>query len=319
MLIPLSLGVLAALVIGSIVVLRGSGDHESKASGDASTHASGSANKSAAGGPPIGDAIKDVPLFDTHLHYKEESWASYSTESVIELMDTNGVSMALASSTPDQGTIMLWEFAPNRIVPELRPYHDDVSSSNWTKAPGIVDYLEERLEKYPHQGIGEFHIHSLDTADEPLMRQVIALAKERDLLLHLHSGAEPVRWVYSLDPEVKMIWAHAGLGEQASTVYEVMKEFPNLYVDTSLREGDILGFGVDLDPAWSSVVIDFQDRVMIGSDTWVTSQFDRYGDIMTSNRAWLAKLPADVAKKIAYQNAEKLLGRKVSMKQIGTR
>lgn len=58
---------------------------------------------------------------------------------------------------------------------------------------------------------------------------------------------------------------------------------------------------------------------MMGSDTWVNGQWDRYSDIMTSNRAWLSKLPRDVAEKIAYRNAEKLFGRKVSMEQIGTR
>jgi predicted TIM-barrel fold metal-dependent hydrolase len=268
---------------------------------------------------PIGDAVKDLPLFDAHVHYKQDAWSFYDTKSIIELMDKSGVAMALVSSTPDEGTIRLWEFAPNRIVPELRPYHDNVTSSNWTKAPGIAEYLKVRLEKYPHQGIGEFHIHSLDTNDAPLMREVIAMAKARDILIHVHSGAEPVRWLYSPDPDVKMIWAHAGLGENAETVHALMAEYPKLFADTSLREDEILGSGADLDPAWRKVVYDFQDRLMIGSDTWVTGQWDRYGDIMTSNRAWLAKLPRDVAEKIAYKNAEKLFGRKVSMELIGKR
>lgn len=42
---------------------------------------------------PIGDAIKDVPLFDAHMHYKEPAWMPYPVESVIELMDKNGVAM----------------------------------------------------------------------------------------------------------------------------------------------------------------------------------------------------------------------------------
>ena len=161
---------------------------------------------------PIGDAVKDLPIFDAHIHYKEPAWEPYPVKSVIELMDKNGVAMGLVSSTPDQGTIMLWEYAPNRIVPELRPYHGDVGSSNWTKAPAIEEYIAERLKKYPHEGIGEFHIHSLDVSDEPLFRKVIAMAKTRDIYLHVHSGPEPIRWLYGLDPDVKIIWAHAGLG-----------------------------------------------------------------------------------------------------------
>ena len=268
---------------------------------------------------PIGDAVNELPLFDAHLHYKEPAWASYPVRSVIELMDESGVAMALVSSTPDEGTIMLWEYAPNRIVPELRPYHGDVSSSNWTKAEDMKAYLASRLEAYPHEGIGEFHIHNLDTSDEPLFRSIIAMAKERDILLHVHSGTEPIRWLYSLDPDVKIIWAHAGLGDTPAAIYKLMSEFPSLYADTSLRERQILGFHDEIYPEWLKIIMDFQDRLMIGSDTWVNSQWDRYADIITLNRRWLSKLPRDVAEKIAYKNAEKVFDRKVSMKQVGTR
>ncbi len=127
------------------------------------------------------EGAANLPLFDAHIHYKEPAWGQYPVNSIIELMDRNGVAMGLVSSTPDEGTIMLWEYAPNRIVPELRPYHGAAGSSNWTKADGMEDYLLKRLEDYPHEGIGEFHIHNLDTSDEPLFRKVIDMAKARDI------------------------------------------------------------------------------------------------------------------------------------------
>ncbi|MCK7616198.1 amidohydrolase family protein [Roseibium sediminicola] len=273
----------------------------------------------AAADEPIGDAIRDVPLFDAHMHYKEPAWEHYPVKSVIELMDHNGVAMALVSSTPDEGTIMLLEHAPNRIVPELRPYHGGFGSGNWTKMTGMDAYLEGRLEKYPHQGIGEFHIHRLDTSDEALFRKIIDMATQRDIHLHVHSGPEPVRWLYALDPDVKIIWAHAGLSTPAVDVHALMSEFPGILADTSLREWDIAGNGASLDPDWERILFDFQDRLMIGSDTWVNSQWDNYSQIMASNRAWLAQLPRDVAEKIAYRNAERLFGREISMDLIGTR
>lgn len=268
---------------------------------------------------PIGEAVRELPIFDAHIHYKQPAWDAYPVKSIIELMDENGVAMGLVSSTPDEGTIKLWQYAPNRIVPELRPYHGDAGSSNWTKVPAIEDYLSERLEKYPHEGIGEFHIHTLDVSDEDLFREVIGMARARDLFLHVHSGAEPIRWLYGLDPEVKIIWAHAGLGERAATVHDLMSDFPTLVADTSLRERAILGSGDELDPEWKKIIMIFQDRLMVGSDTWVNSQWDRYSDIMVSNRRWLAKLPREVAEKIAYKNAERLFNRDISMKRIGTR
>lgn len=267
----------------------------------------------------IGEAVKDLPLFDAHIHYKEPAWEAYPVDSIIELMDRNGVAMGLVSSTPDQGTIMLWEYAPNRIVPELRPYHGPANSSNWAKIPNMKAYLERRLSDYPHEGIGEFHIHRLDTNDAPVFREVIKMAKERDIFLHVHSNAEPIRWLYSLDPDVKIIWAHAGLGEPAQAVYDLMAEFPTLTADTSLRERAILGSGDDLHPIWKKTLIDFQDRLMIGSDTWINEQWDDYDAIIASNRAFLAKLPREVAEKIAYKNAERLFDRKVTRSLIGTR
>ena len=101
----------------------------------------------------IGPAIRDVPIFDAHIHYKEPAWGPYPVKTVIELMDRSGVAMALVSSTPDEGTIKLWEYAPNRIVPELRPYHGNAGSSNWTKSAGMLGYIRGRLAKYPHEGI----------------------------------------------------------------------------------------------------------------------------------------------------------------------
>ncbi|MEP3114375.1 amidohydrolase family protein [Nisaea sp.] len=268
---------------------------------------------------PIGDAVNELPLFDAHMHYKEPAWQQFPVESIVELMDRNGVAMALVSSTSDEGTIMLWEYAPNRIVPELRPYHGNAGSSNWSKSSGMGDYLAERLEAYPHEGIGEFHIHRLDTSDEPFFRTVIGLAKAKDIYLHVHSDSEPIRWLYSLDSDVKIIWAHAGLGEAAAGVYALMDEFPELVADTSLKEHAILGYDGKLDPEWEQIIFAFQDRLMVGSDTWINGQWENYTSIMDSNRAWLAKLPEDVARKIAYQNAERLFGREISMEQIGTR
>ena len=270
--------------------------------------------------PPIGEAILELPLFDAHIHYKEPAWDAYSVEDIVTLMDRSGVAMGLVSSTPDEGTIRLFEFAPNRIVPELRPYHGDAGSSNWTETPDMQAYLKGRLDAHPHEGIGEFHIRNRGMWDEDLFREIIKLAKERDLFLHVHSGAEPIEWLYDLDPDVKIIWAHAGLGEPPTAVYDLMSRYPDLVADTSLREFAINnGVGDDLNAEWKRIIFDFQDRLMIGSDTWVNGQWDNYEAIMDSNRAWLSKLPRSVAEKIAYKNAEQLFGREISLEMIGTK
>jgi len=183
----------------------------------------------------------------------------------------------------------------------------------------IVGLMDRNGVEHSHDGIGEFHIRSRAMWDEDLFRDIIAMAKARDLFLHVHSGAEPIRWLYDLDPDVKIIWAHAGLGEPASEVFRLMSEYPTLMADTSLREYAILGFDETLDPEWQKIIFDFQDRLMVGSDTWVNSQWDNYESIIASNRRWLSKLPRSIAEKIAYRNAARFFNRDISNDLIGTR
>jgi predicted TIM-barrel fold metal-dependent hydrolase len=265
----------------------------------------------------IGPAIKDVPIFDAHIHYKEPAWKPYPVSTVIKLMDKAGVAMALVSSTPDEGTIRLWEYAPSRIVPELRPYHGDAGSSNWTKSEGMLDYIKNRLARYPHKGIGEFHVHNLDPTDRPLLNAIAKMAKERNIPIHIHSGAAPVRLFYELEPGLTILWAHAGMSEPADVVGAMLDQYKTLYADTSYRENDILTGDGGIDPGWMAVITRHSDRLMVGSDTWVNEQWAAYEELIDLNRQWLSKLPRAIAEKIAYQNAARLFNRKVSRDLIG--
>lgn len=261
----------------------------------------------------IGDAAKSLPIFDAHIHYKEPAWGPYPPETVIEMMDKSGVAMGLVSSTPDEGTIKLWELAPDRIVPHLRPYHGEYGSSNWTKMPNMIGYLEDRLNKYKHEGIGEFHIHTLDLSDRPFLEKVAALAIERDIFINIHSGAAPVEFLFSIEPRLKILWAHAGMSEPADVVATMMSKHKNLWADTSYRERDILSDG-QIDPSWRKTLETYPDRFMVGSDTWANSQWDNYEQIIAINRVWLSQFSREHAEGFAYKNAERLFNRKVKHK-----
>jgi predicted TIM-barrel fold metal-dependent hydrolase len=261
----------------------------------------------------------DLPIFDAHIHYKQPAWGPFPVKTVIELMDKTGVAMGLVSSTPDEGTIMLWKYAPKRIVPELRPYHGSAGSGNWTKAEGMLDYLKARMKKYPHRGIGEFHVHSLDPADKPLLVQVARLAMQYKVPIHIHSGAAPVKLFYEIEPRLTVIWAHAGMSEPPSVIGPLMDKHKSLYADTSFRESDILAGEGGLDPVWRKLLIKHQDRFMVGTDTWVNSQWENYEGLINMSRRILSFLPRAVAEKYAYKNAEALFGIKVHKGLIGTR
>jgi len=268
---------------------------------------------------PIGDHVDQLPVFDAHVHYKEPAWGPYPPGTVIELMDKAGVAMALVSSTPDDGTIKLYEYAPNRVVPEVRPYHGGWGSSNWSRAPDMLEYIRGRLDAYPHVGIGEFHVHSIDPSDDAFLRKLATLAAERNLLIHVHTDeAETVEFFYAAAPELTIIWAHAGMSAPPEVVGKLMDKYDTLYADLSYREHEILG-AEDIEPDWKQVLTRHSDRFMVGSDTWANEQWENYVGLINDNRRWISYFPKDLAEKFAYRNAEKLFGIKVDKAKIGTR
>jgi hypothetical protein len=62
--------------------------------------------------------------------------------------------------------------------------------------------------------------------------------------------------------------------------------------------------GGQLAPAWRDLFLRQPARFMVGTDTWVPSRWAGYVDVQTDTRAWLRQLPADVARRLAVENAE---------------
>ena len=261
-----------------------------------------------AGGRPAHAVDLRYPIFDTHVHYSEPAWSVYSPAEIIAKFDRAGVVRALVSSSPDDGTLALYKLAPTRVVPELRPYRDGVGSGNWTQDPFTPAYLAGRLAKTPYAGIGEFHLLDVRQVETPVVRKVIEFALERNILLHVHSDAEVINALFAAEPRLNIVWAHAGLGDPPEVIGPTLDAHKNLWADLSIREFDLLRSGGRLDPVWRTLLMRHADRFMVGSDTWITAQWYSYDEIRETNRLWLAQLPENVARAIAYRNAVKLFG-----------
>lgn len=268
---------------------------------------------------PIGTGANDLPIFDAHVHYKDEAWDGVPVNLVIQMMDRNGVAMALVSSTPDDGTIKLFEYAPNRIVPEVSPYHGGIGKTNWTFSEDILDYIEARLDKFGHAGIGEFHVHIFDWENKDVLRRVAEVAAKRKIFLHIHADYQVIETFFRHQPKLTIIWAHAGMVDPPDVVMRTMDKYTTLFADLSYREHQIFDGKGGLDPEWRAVLMKHADRFMVGSDTWSNDQWAHYDELIEVNRRWLALLPRAQAEAIAYKNAERLFGRKISKDLIGRR
>lgn len=256
----------------------------------------------APGIPPAGG--QDLPLFDAHIHYSEPDWAAYSPEAILRLFDGSGVRWAMVSSTPDDGTLRLHAKAPDRIVPVLRPYRTRADMGAWTADASILPYVRERLARGVYKGLGEFHL-SAGQAGDVVVREFADLAARQGLFLYAHTDAAGIEELLRRYPRVRWLWAHAGLGEPLETVAGVIERHPALMSELSLKAVAPDGW---LDPGWRALFLRYPDRFLVGTDTWITPQWDRYAAIQTALRGWLRQLPPDVAEKLAYRNAKRFLG-----------
>ena len=237
------------------------------------------------------------------MHYSADARQRFTIDDVLAILREAGVRRALVSSTPDDGTIALYERAPDIVIPILRPYRGPGELGTWTRDGTVVAYLMSRYRPGVHRGIGEFHLGPGE-AELPVVRQVVAMAVREDLVLHAHADARAVEELLRIDPRARVLWAHAGLGEGATTVGALVDRYPHLVVELALRS-DVAPNG-ELDPQWRALFLQHPDRFMYGTDTWVPERWNALVDSAGSARDWLRDLPHDVARAIAYGNAERV-------------
>ncbi len=248
-------------------------------------------------------ARAELPIFDAHIHFSRPDWDAYTPERALSILARAGVRRAIVSSTPDDGTLKLYEKAPKGIVPFLRPYRTRDDMRGWHSDPGVATYVEERLKRGIYRGIGEFHLGAADV-DAPVVKRLAELAAERDIFLQAHVDDVTIEKLLGRYPKARFLWAHAGMSASAQTVGRLLDRFPKLWVELALRS-DVAPGGA-LDPEWRALFVRRADRFMVGTDTWVTSRWEQVRDSMRDVQQWLGQLPREVAEQIAYKNGERL-------------
>ena len=110
-----------------------------------------------------------------------------------------------------------------------------------------------------------------------------------------------------MEPNLKILWAHAGFVEPAEVVTEMLDRYERLTAEVSFRAHDIAPGG-KISEAWRDLFARHTDRFMIGSDTYINDRWAVYGSLIDQHRIWLNQLPDDTARAIAYGNASRLFG-----------
>jgi Amidohydrolase len=257
-------------------------------------------------------AADEPALFDGHIHYNGDAWDQYPVDKALQFLSEANITKALLSSTPIEGTLKLYAADPKRFIPELRVYRKATSleswyaeRATWWRDPETITFLENELKRGIYKGIGEFHLFGVE-AQSSVIKRMVALAVERDILLHAHSDAAAIETLFAHDGKVKILWAHAGMNTPPATVGEWLERFPNLWVELSYRY-DVVS-GEALNSEWRDLFLRYPDRFVIGSDTWTPSRWPEVPALAKWARKWLAELPPQLARKIAYENGKRLFG-----------
>jgi amidohydrolase family protein len=261
---------------------------------------------------PIGAGAQPVlKIFDAHLHYNQEPDPFYPLDRVLDIFRRNHVAGILANSRPNKGTHQLVDAsAPGLwVVPFIRPYRTRDDVRNWSTDPAIYELIEAEYRRGYFRGIGEFHIYG-NAAQSSLVRKVVDFAAARDLYLLAHCDEPALLILLAHNAKARIIWAHTGFSTPPDRVKELLESNPALMGELSYRSGITERDG-KISAEWRALFARHSDRFLLGSDTWINERWFGYDTIMQNYRAWLAQLPADQARRIAYGNAERLFGGKI--------
>jgi len=245
----------------------------------------------------------DQPVFDVHIHYSHDVWDKLSPKEAIAKLREIGITRAMVSSSGNEGTLRLYREAPDMIIPVLRPYHERDDIDTWMADDRVLPYLEKQLAKHKYAAIGEFHLWNFQ-ADDPIPRGLVQLAREHNLIMHAHIDANGLKRLFNQDPDARILWAHAGF-EDAPVVRKMMEHYDNLWADLSYRY-EVFENG-EFGPDWKDLLVDYSDRFMLGVDPYTPETWLEMKKVMNWYDSMFDELPPEVAEKIRYKNAERVI------------
>lgn len=243
-----------------------------------------------------------LEIFDTHLHYNSDARQQLSVAQVIQELDAANITRVLVSSTDDTGTQLLIAAEPKRFLPALRPYRQSGETKSWMYDLSVVEHLKTQLAKHTYVAMGEFHAFE-EHINLPVVQEMIKLAQEHQLVLHHHGDFAAVEKLFAAWSDAKLLWAHAGF-EEAETVNHALERYPSLWVDLSHRPD--ISTWAGLAPEWEELFKKHPTRFVLGSDTYSLERWKKLEFHTLDARDWLSVLPTDVAKNIAFRNAQRL-------------
>lgn len=238
--------------------------------------------------------------------------------------------------------VTILETPPSEVTPKLRAqFRERCEEILALGALGLGEVTAEHLSLPIMKEDGLNHFNNSVEADHPLLLFLADIAAEKDVPIDIHfdifpktmptperlaAGNPPVlkenkpafERLLSHNRKARFTWAHLGSDPALQRTPELMRDLltrhPNLYSAFRIHS---MGFhptlvldekGI-LKPEWLKLIADFPDRFTMHTDIFYVSTWPpRRGAKKTHEMAqrMLAQLPPDIARKLAYENAQRI-------------
>jgi len=264
---------------------------------------------------------------DSHIHFNWDHREETSTEEVIDILKQHDVGLTIVASTPSKLALELREKGGDWVIPFFSPYIHENGKRDWYLDEQVVKDAEQGLESSQYYGIGEIHFMNgfQPKTDNAIFQKLLKLAERYavPMLIHIDSGNEQTfLQLCSTNPNIKMIFAHAGGNLRPSHIEKILKQCSNAWIDFAARDpwryDGISKDDYTLLPEWRALVLEYPERFITGTDpvwkvtrwsTWDTGDegWTHYQKLYDYHWRWMNDLPEEVRRKIAWENTQTLL------------
>jgi Tat protein secretion system quality control protein TatD with DNase activity len=272
---------------------------------------------------------QELWLFDTHSHHAK----GLNLEDVIARMDAAGVGKIVLFARrqgTDEEVLALHVKYPDRVVPAV-----GFQNPGWLRQdPRFLGEVEAKLKSgrfqwmgellLKHYGVPELQAPEFDISpDTDLFRRALDLSARYRVPVTIHHEAEEgnieiFRRTLRHNQKALVVWAHWCGRSTAEIARSFLREFPNLYCDlgashTGVRYGreknPLVGPDGTFLPDWKALIEEFSDRFLAAIDAVEAVHYQKlYRPAVEELRKALANLSPEAARKVAFANAERLLG-----------
>lgn len=299
-----------------------------------------------AGGVAVSATVQaqELPIADLHMH----AFAKSTPADIKQRMDRNGVRWAgLGARTSGGGSRKTWEEYSAALGDRWIAFagqsetiviykNDGVAGLEDANNSGFLDFIreaEDDLKAGRVKGIGEVHINNRRTspvkwfrrkarADASSFRVLLKLVSKYNAVLavHMEADSDSVAQFESLlgtDRRGRVILLHCGVQAKASLIRSLFEKYPNLFCELAIRYpparkpqsiyGKIFDMG-GIEQDWQTLIEDYPDRFMVGTDITKDDKYDKAIEVV--RMGLLAHLTPNTARKVAYENAQRLFNLK---------